>query len=898
MSPYEYPFKGTEKFGLKRADAMLQDASTQARVIVLLIGPKKAKQMMVQAQRRGMCNGDYAFFTLDALRTDIVQADNWLQNINDDDELVPACYALFVLTLRFSKNDPKFKAFAQDVRDHATAIGAQPPTDVNYYSSTFYDAVYVYATVVNESLAEGRPVNRENVDYLSAKFNNRIFKGSIGNLYFDNNSDRAEDYQLRQLVPSDQDPLGANKFQLVAEYFGSRDLYEPVRTIMWLNADKTPPVNRPLCDFDGNGQACAAAARTALGGSLGGVFLFLILASLIAFGLYRHRQWRIELNNLDWLAAWSEIYIHQRSSSNRSSLLNNSYQAAAPEGAEQTPTQANGTGTVQRGKSVHSMKNSVATTKESMLKTNTTVASFRNTTTLLRPCEGAHIELTSQVRAEVRLVKSMATCESLLKFLAACIEPEHVTVLGEYCSRGTLQDVLQNDSIALDWVFRYSFINDLVSALMFVQGSLLQCHGRLTSRCCFVDKRFVLKVGDYGLPSFYDRATTVPEPGDLLWTAPELLRAMAVVGQRPRVSAEGDVFAFAIILQEIILRESPYFLNNFSAEEIVTKVKRGERPIFRPIVQDAFVQDEIMFLMKSSWAEDPVERPKFAQIRASLRNSKSNGRQKENIIDTLIERMEQYAASLEVSVDEKTQALVEEKKKTEQLLYSILPKPCNWAEQLKRGEPVLPESYDSVTIYFGDIVEFTTLSAASSPTEIVTLMNDLYSQFDQIITTFDAFKVETVGDCYVIVSGLPHRNGQKHAGVIARLALTLRSSISTFKVHHMPEKVLQLRVGLNSGPCVAGVVGFATPRYCLFGDTVNTASRMESTGEPMKIQISQSTEAILRYLGNFEMEIRGVVQIKGKGEMNTFWLIGERQINGPGDIGSVQGSTRSNNRSK
>ena len=121
------------------------------------------------------------------------------------------------------------------------------------------------------------------------------------------------------------------------------------------------------------------------------------------------------------------------------------------------------------------------------------------------------------------------------------------------------------------------------------------------------------------------------------------------------------------------------------------------------------------------------------------------------------------------------------------------------ADQLKRGERVLPESYDSVTIYFGDIVGFTTLCAESTPTEIVNMMNDLYSKFDQTIEKFDAYKVETVGDCYVIVSGLPQRNGNLHVPIIARLAFALRSDTAAFHVRHRPTKKLQLRIGINSG---------------------------------------------------------------------------------------------------
>jgi atrial natriuretic peptide receptor A len=120
--------------------------------------------------------------------------------------------------------------------------------------------------------------------------------------------------------------------------------------------------------------------------------------------------------------------------------------------------------------------------------------------------------------------------------------------------------------------------------------------------------------------------------------------------------------------------------------------------------------------------------------------------------------------------------------------------------------------YDQVTIYFSDIVGFTSISAESTPMQVVNLLNDLYTCFDKIVGHFDVYKVETIGDAYMVVSGLPVRNGDLHAREIARMALALLAKVRSFKIHHRPDEKLKLRIGIHSGSCCAGVVGLKMPR--------------------------------------------------------------------------------------
>ncbi|KAM8779846.1 guanylyl cyclase C isoform 2-T2 [Rhynchonycteris naso] len=441
----------------------------------------------------------------------------------------------------------------------------------------------------------------------------------------------------------------------------------------------------------------------------------------------------------------------------------------------------------------------------------------------------------------------------------------------EYCERGSLREVL-NDTISypdgtfMDWEFKISVLYDIAKGMSYLHSSKTEVHGRLKSTNCVVDSRMVVKITDFGCNS-------ILPPRKDLWTAPEHLRQASI-------SQKGDVYSYGIIAQEIILRkETFYTLSCRDQNEKIFRVEssKGAKP-FRP---DLFLETadekelEVYLLVKHCWEEDPEKRPDFKKIETTLAKifGLFHDQKSESYMDTLIRRLQLYSRNLEHLVEERTQLYKAERDRADRLNFMLLPRLV--VKSLKEKGIVEPELYEEVTIYFSDIVGFTTICKYSTPMEVVDMLNDIYKSFDQIVDHHDVYKVETIGDAYMVASGLPKRNGNRHAVDIAKMALDILSFMGTFELEHLPGLPIWIRIGVHSGPCAAGVVGIKMPRYCLFGDTVNTASRMESTGLPLRIHVSGSTIAILRRTEcQFLYEVRGETYLKGRGTETTYWLTG------------------------
>uniref|UniRef100_A0A8C9WVH8 Guanylate cyclase n=1 Tax=Sander lucioperca TaxID=283035 RepID=A0A8C9WVH8_SANLU len=464
---------------------------------------------------------------------------------------------------------------------------------------------------------------------------------------------------------------------------------------------------------------------------------------------------------------------------------------------------------------------------------------FDGRTVAVKHIQNKHFTLSKTIRKEVKEVRQLDH-PNLCKFIGGSIEVPYVSIITEHCPKGSLSDVLLNDDIPINWGFRLSFATDIARGMSYLHQHKM-FHGRLHSRNCVIDDRWVCKISDFGLTAYrredFETVSNGFNCGDVnrVYCAPEVL-----LGSSSNMTAAADVYSYSIILVEIATRSDLLLAEGVRMDIVwrppLPEVKAGKADT------DCPSQADYCELIKKCWCHNVTIRPTFEQVKKML--DKMNPH-KVSPVDMMMNLMEKYSKHLEAIVAERTQDLLQEKQKTDLLLYSMLPKPV--ADDLRQGRTSEAQSYSNATVYFSDIVGFTQLSGASTPHQVVDFLNQLYTTFDDIIDIYDVYKVETIGDAYMVVSGVPQENGINHAGEIASMALDLVSVCHTFKIPHKPNTQLKIRAGIHSGPVVAGVVGTKMPRYCLFGDTVNTASRMESTSEALKIQVSGATADLIYY---------------------------------------------------
>ncbi|XP_062271106.1 retinal guanylyl cyclase 2-like [Scomber scombrus] len=832
----ETPNKG----GPREALRAIREADKVKVVIMcmssVLIGGEDQKDLLLAALDMGMMSDGYMFIPYDALLYAMPYQDAVFPQLTNSTQLRYAYSS--VLTVTMASDQSFYEAFrqAQISREVRAPVAA---TEVSPFFGTIFNMVYFVAKAVEErrQAGGGRWVTGDQLVQSDGGFD---FQG------------------FNQMLYGGKEGRGLQARYVVLDCDGDRLV--PTHTLAPTDAEGTVGGLRPLSRsfiFPGgrppSSSFCWFSPEEACSGGVSTVtllFVFLLLCTVIGAFLYWIRNFRRTTNGTKLILTLDDIvFIDTQVSKkklNDESIMKSLLEIKTPMRSIcrsyilTTPESSN----------IGILEGDWVWLKKINIE-HTVTAVNQNTQTLF-----------SQLR-EMRH-------ENLNLYLGLFLDSGIFAIVVEHCPRGSLADLLADSEIRLDWMFKSSLLMDLIKGIRHLHLRGLS-HGRLKSTNCLVDGRFVLKIADYGLPMIlHSQNLSLPEdPQELLWTAPELLRNPVRGG-----SFAGDVFSLSIIIQEVISRTLPYAMMDMPAEEIIERLKKPP-PLCRPAVSVDEAPTECLSLMNECWNEDPSKRPTFDDIFKQFRGI--NRGKRANIIDSMLRMLEQYSSNLEDLIRERTDELEIERQKTDKLIGQLLPKSV--AQALKKGKPVQPEHYSDCTLYFSDIVGFTTISALSEPIEVVDLLNDLYTMFDAIIGLHDVYKVETIGDAYMVGSGVPNRNGNQHAAEVSNMSLDILHSIGAFKIKHMPEIKVKIRIGLHSGPVVAGVVGLMMPRYCLFGDTVTLASIMESSGLPYRIHISLSTMKILTSLKlGYHIDTRPATV---KGAEDTYWLMGREGFTKP-----------------
>ncbi|CAI4223627.1 unnamed protein product [Auanema sp. JU1783] len=840
----------------------LRIASRRARIFVICFaeGHGLKRRFMVTAYRNGFVNDEYLYIFADTKNkgfyvtrnngTDrlIWDSDTGADDVDDAREAFKTVIALTDADLT-KDGQAAYAAFSEEVISRMK----DPPFNCvaeckNYtvgsmYAGQLHDSVMFYAHMLNKTMQQHPDQNLLTIaeDGQMLLMNSEVsFKGAAGNIQFNANNTRVITFYM-MAVNAQGEPQNFGSININGQVANLTPGYTSISEVFANRKNKAPPLVEPICGFREDSCPVNFVSTYLVWVIVASVLIFLTFGGALSGFFYSMRSKRREMErmNMMWQIPFSHLQAVQKKNKGEQSIRSLS------SGPSSTGTKI-------------TMENKVETRHyKFFILNNDKVAALKHTTKFRPDDDDA---------SELRQLRQLEH-DNMNTFLGLVLDGPEFLSVWRYCGRGSLKDVILKGSITMDYFFVFSLIRDIISGLSYIHKSFLKYHGNLTSETCLVDERFQVKLSYFGLEKMREATTRSNE--DMLWSAPEVLKGLI------HGSEKADVYSFAIVCSELITKKPAWDLDNRKepAETIVYWLKRDRGQPPRPELtahETIDVSSGMLELIKDCWAQDEDKRPAVEQIRALLKGL-HNGRN-DNLMDHVFNIMETYAATLEEEVSSRTKELVEEKKKSDVLLYRMLPRQV--ADKLKLGQSVQPETFDSVTVFFSDVVQFTILASKCTPLQVVTLLNDLYNILDNIIEEADVYKVETIGDGYLCVSGLPHRNGNEHAREIACLALSFMDGVRSFRIPHLPSERMNLRIGVHSGSVVAGVVGLTMPRYCLFGDTVNTASRMESNGKAGHIHLSaEANRMMTEVVGGFKTESRGEVIIKGKGVMETFWLL-------------------------
>ncbi|XP_057293678.1 retinal guanylyl cyclase 2-like [Hydractinia symbiolongicarpus] len=726
---------------------------------------------------------------------------------------------------------------------------------------------------------------------------NSNFQGMSGDVHINANGDRYPILILDNLQRKSQD----FEFVRIVEYDGyhKKTRIMGLNSIVWPGGGSVVPRSVPDCGF--RGELCIPDPQetdvTLIIAAVASPFAVVLLLFFI-YRAYRNNRYENDLMNQDIIFKFDELEIPELKLL-RMKKAKQEKMAKRDEGKE-TPSVAGSD--ISRTSEKNAMllspnhlpvlakkKKRASTSMPNLLenvgKINHVTGSrvffgmLKDEAVFVKQIPKTIVIVNREILIELKQIRDLRH-PNLNPYSGVCPGSPYVLLASPVCKKGSLIDILLNEDIQLNWIFRHAFMLDIANGLAAIHDSPIKVHGHLTSKNVLIDNRWNCTISDYGLFKFKEQHNyKVLDIDDeekyeaLLWTAPENINY-----QKPKMSKEGDVYSFGIIMSEIINRLPPFSTYaQYKTRDYVHFVNRRCIPPFRPHVRlQSGLDGRTIDLMRLCWDEFPGNRPSIHDVKSTLKSICKDKSAGLSLMDNMIDMMEKYAQGLENSLREVQREKEMEKEKVEKLMYSSLPPVV--ASELRKGETTVAQKFKTASVMLLKVDDFSSFVETLNPQQVVDLLNDVHRCINEQLTDDRIHQLPGLRDRHAFVCGIPEPVSKKHAYYIAKIALKIMGSLTNFRFRHINDELMRFKIVLHTGTFVAGLVGMNVPVYTLFGRAIEYAEFVLEAAPFLRIVVTNECKEFLDLLKVAIFEGPVPMMVKNVGVLEVNYLTGMKGV--------------------
>lgn len=427
-------------------------------------------------------------------------------------------------------------------------------------------------------------------------------------------------------------------------------------------------------------------------------------------------------------------------------------------------------------------------------------AIYNNKPVMLKKLPKKDVIMTREIMIELKHLRDLKHA-NINQILGVTGRSPNITIIQEYSKKGSLYDILNNEDIQLDWVFKHTFLWDIVNGMCAIHDSPIKIHGNLTSKNCLITHRWIVQVADFGLREFKRNHTNIKTDAEhdqlkyeaLLWTAPENINFPK------KETRSGDVYSFAILTSEIINRQPPFSaFDDMRPSDVIHYIRKRCIPPFRPhVTLQTGLDARLLDMMKNCWSEWTEDRPTFKEIKPIMKQIRGEGIE---IIDNMIDMMERYSRDLDKTARERTEMFKKEKMKSNELLYRCVPKPI--VTRILEGDVIEPYEIESLILCIVKIGNLKELELRLSAEQMTDVMNDYYKVTTNSSEVYeDIYELTSNREELVYCSHTPGEVDDKQVSGLnmAHFALHIIKGRARFRWRHIDVEDIKLKITLHSG---------------------------------------------------------------------------------------------------